>query len=174
MLTDRRTDGQPDRQTDRHHQSISRNCFAIRPKMLLAISKLTIIHLQQGMFVKHRCPQRQQSPKQLFFKTKLGHLCPLPQHMRTGLTFKRLTWISSTYQGLSTYQVEASEAKQSWFIHCTSCGRPTYSPIYMCKAIFSSFIERGRGDIYSVHVYFQLSWPKQKGGLWLSWRNASK
>ena len=32
MLTDRRTDGQTDGRTDGHHQSISRNCFAIRPK----------------------------------------------------------------------------------------------------------------------------------------------
>ena len=41
MLTDRQTDGRTDGRTDRqtdgrtdgHHQSISRNCFAIRPKM---------------------------------------------------------------------------------------------------------------------------------------------
>ena len=32
MLTDGRTDGQTDGRTDKHHQSISRNCFAIPPK----------------------------------------------------------------------------------------------------------------------------------------------
>ena len=33
---DRQTDGRTDRRTDGHHQSISRNCFAIRPKMVPA------------------------------------------------------------------------------------------------------------------------------------------
>ena len=34
MLTDGRTDRQTDGRTDGHHQSISRNCFAIRPKIV--------------------------------------------------------------------------------------------------------------------------------------------
>ena len=54
MLTDGRTDRQTDRQTDGqtdgHHQSISRNCFAIRPKNLPHNQKVVFdkIHLNEG------------------------------------------------------------------------------------------------------------------------------
>ena len=67
-----------DRQTDGHHQSISRNCFAIRPKT--RCPQTSQFREQQDVFVKQRCPRKQQRIFQA--KTYMSYILTLPHPKR--------------------------------------------------------------------------------------------